>query len=36
MADVPVAETFDDHHQIAVAEAREGDGAFAMPGAATA
>jgi hypothetical protein len=36
MADVPVAETFDHHHQIAVAEAREGDGAFAMPGAATA
>jgi len=30
MDDVPVAETFDEHHQIAVAT-REEDGAFAMP-----
>ena len=33
MSDAPVAESFDDHHQLAVAEAREEDGAFAMPGA---
>jgi hypothetical protein len=33
MADVPVAETFDDQRQLAV---REEDGAFAMPGARTA
>jgi hypothetical protein len=32
MADAPVAETFDEHHQISVATAREEDGAFAMPG----
>jgi hypothetical protein len=31
MADAPVAETFDHHHQLAMA--REDDGAFAMPGA---
>jgi hypothetical protein len=36
VADSPVAETFDDHHQLAVSEAREDDGAFMMPGAATA
>ena len=35
MADAPVAETFDQHHEIAVAEARDDDGAFAMPGAST-
>jgi hypothetical protein len=33
MADAPVAETFDDLHELAVSEAREDDGAFAMPGA---
>jgi hypothetical protein len=35
MADAPVAETFDDHHELALAEARE-DGAFAMPGTQSA
>lgn len=35
MADAPVAETFDEHHELAVCEAREDDGAFVMPGAAT-
>jgi sRNA-binding regulator protein Hfq len=34
MADAPVAETFDEHHQLALA--RETDGSFAMPGTATA
>lgn len=34
MADAPVAETFDQHHEL-VAQAREDDGAFAMPGAPT-
>jgi hypothetical protein len=34
MADAPVAETFDQHHELALA--REDDGSFAMPGAATA
>jgi hypothetical protein len=33
MADAPVAETFDEQHQLAMA-AREEDGSFAMPGAA--
>jgi len=32
MADAPVAETFDQHHEL-VAQTREDDGAFAMPGA---
>jgi hypothetical protein len=32
MADAPVAETFDQHHELALAEGREDDGAFAMPG----
>jgi hypothetical protein len=36
MADAPVAETFDQHHQLAVSVGREDDGAFAMPGATTA
>lgn len=35
MADTPVAETFDQHHELAVNEAREDDGAFAMPGVAS-
>ena len=35
MADAPVAETFDEHHELAVAEARD-DGAYAMPEAASA
>jgi hypothetical protein len=35
MADAPVAETFDQHHELAVSEIQE-DGAFAMPGASTA
>ena len=30
MADSPVAESFDQHHELAV---RDEDGAFAMPGA---
>jgi hypothetical protein len=30
MADAPVAETFDQHHELAI---REQDGSFAMPGA---
>ena len=30
MADAPVAETFDQHHELAI---REEDGSFAMPGA---
>jgi hypothetical protein len=34
MADAPVAETFDQHHELALA--REDDGSFAMPGTATA
>ena len=34
MADAPVAETFDQHHELALA--REEDGSFAMPGTATA
>jgi len=34
MTDAPVAETFD-HHQLAVTEAHDDDGAFAMPGAST-
>ena len=33
MTDAPVAETFDQHHQLAVHEAHDDDGAFAMPGA---
>lgn len=33
MADAPVAETFDEQHQLSMA-AREEDGSFAMPGAA--
>jgi hypothetical protein len=33
MADAPTAETFDEHHELVVSEAREEDGAFAMPGA---
>jgi hypothetical protein len=33
MPDAPVAETFDEQHQLAMA-AREEDGSFAMPGAA--
>jgi hypothetical protein len=33
MADTPVAETFDEQHQLSMA-AREDDGSFAMPGAA--
>jgi hypothetical protein len=33
MPDAPVAETFDEQHQLAMA-AREDDGSFAMPGAA--
>jgi hypothetical protein len=36
MADAPVAEPFDQLHEIAVAEARVDDGAFAMPEAASA
>jgi hypothetical protein len=32
MTDAPVAETFDEQHQLAMA-AREEDGSFAMPGA---
>jgi hypothetical protein len=32
MADAPVAETFDQHHELAMSEGREDDGAFAMPG----
>ena len=32
MADAPVAESFDEQHQLAVAGARSDDGAFAMPG----
>ena len=35
MADAPVAETFDEQHELAVAVARE-DGAFAMPGTQSA
>ncbi len=35
MADAPVAETFDQHHELAVSEIQD-DGAFAMPGASTA
>src|SRR3954469_14303280 len=31
MADAPVAETFDQHHELAMAEGLEDDGAFAMP-----
>jgi hypothetical protein len=34
MADAPVAETFDQHHQLAVSEVQD-DGAYAMPGATT-
>lgn len=34
MVDAPVAETFDQHHELALAEGREDDGAFAMPGVA--
>jgi hypothetical protein len=33
MTDAPVAETFDQHHQLAVAH--EDDGSYAMPGAST-
>jgi hypothetical protein len=33
MTDTPVAESFDQHHQLAVAH--DDDGAFAMPGATT-
>jgi hypothetical protein len=36
MTDAPVAETFDRHHELAVAEAHDDDGAFAMRGATTA
>jgi hypothetical protein len=35
MTDVPVAETFDQHHQLAVTVAHPDEGAFAMPGATT-
>ena len=34
MADAPVAETFDQHHQLAVSEVQD-DGTIAMPGAST-
>ncbi len=33
MTESPSAETFDEHHQLAMSLAREDDGAFAMPGA---
>ena len=36
MADAPTAETFDEHHELTIADARAEDGSFAMPGAATA
>jgi hypothetical protein len=31
MNDAPVADAFDEHHQLAVSLARDEDGAFAMP-----